>query len=111
MPWYPGQVAIGQKVFGDVVGMSKGFWSQPPVITTPGTPASSPGTVTNNTGFDVMVYMSAATGIGKIVVNGGTIGTGGTVTAANIPTDFYLASGQTAVLTYTGLPSWTWLAV
>lgn len=111
MPWYPGQVAVGQKVEGAVFGMARGFWSQPPVVVSPGT-VPSPGTVTNTTGFDCMVYASSTTGIGKIVVNnGGTVGTGGSVTAANIPVSVYVPAGQTITTTYTGTLTWTWLAV
>src|SRR5271155_4603711 len=102
MPWYPGQVAIGQRVEAAVFGMAKGFWSEPPVVTNLGTVLTG-GTVTNSTGFDCMVYMSATTGIGKIVFNsGGTIGLGGTVSGANIITPVYVPAGWTLTPTYTG---------
>ena len=85
---FPGQARIGQKVipeptiFVQPVVMQGGMATQVngatlPVITAPGTVASL-GTVTNTTGFDAMVYMSASTGISKVVYVGvaaGTIGT------------------------------------
>lgn len=109
--WYPGQVAVGQKVEASVFGMARGFWSQPPVVTTPGTVLTG-GTITNTTGFDCMVYMSATTGIGKIVVNGnGTVSTGATASASGAPIGIYLPVNQTIVPTYTGTLTWTWLAV
>lgn len=111
MPWYPGQVAIGQKVFGDVVGLAKGVWTQPPVVTAPGT-VPSPGTVTNSTGFDCMVYASATTGIGKVLIGQGTVSTGSTVSASNATAGgFYVPAGQTITITYTGTLTWAWLAV
>jgi len=111
MPWYPGLNAQGQKVEAGIFGMAKGFWSQPPTVVSPGTVLTTQ-TVTNSTGFDCMAYMSSTTGIGKIIVNsGGTIGLGGTVTAANIVIPVYVPSGQTLTLTYTGTLTWTWLAV
>lgn len=110
MPWYPGQVAVGQKVFADPVLMARGFASQPPVVTTPGT-ATSGGTVTNSTGFDVMVY-AATSGIGgtisSVSINGGTItAIGGSVAAGA----YYLPAGQTISITATGTLAWKWLAV
>lgn len=116
MPWYPGQVQIGSKVFAEPVIFAsgnppvfqRGIVTIPQVITTPAT-VPSPGTVTNNTGYDVMVYASSTTGISKAVIQpGGTIA--GTV-AATTTADFYLAAGAALVLTYTGTLTWLWLAI
>lgn len=110
--WYPGQVAIGQKVFAEPVGLTKGFWSQPPTVTNLGTPVASGSAVTNSTGFDCMVYMSATTGIGKVLIGAGTASTGSTVSASNATAGgFYVPAGQTITPTYTGTFTWTWLAV
>ena len=106
MPWYPGQNAQGQKVFGDIVGLARGVWTQPPAITTPGTVAS-PGTVTNSTGYDVIVYGSA-TAVTAVKLNNVTLP--GTFAAGQM-FDFYLPAGQTIALTYTGTLAWSWLAV
>jgi hypothetical protein len=110
--WYPGQNAQGQKVEASVFGMARGFWSQPPTITTPGTPVASGSAVANSTGLDCMVYMSSTTGIGKILVGAGTISTGSTVSASNaMAGGIYVPAGQTITVTYTGTFTWTWLAV
>jgi hypothetical protein len=106
--WYPGQVAVGQKVESAIFGMAKGFWSQPPAITTPGTPASSPGTVVNTTGFDCMVYLMT-TGTVTAVSIGGVSLPGSAL--PNQTTDYYVPAGQTMIMTYGGTLTWKWLAV
>ena len=81
-----------------------------PAITQPGTVASA-GTVTNSTGYDCMCYLSATTGIQKIVypgVAGGTIA--GTTPAAQT-TDLYVPNNQGIAVTYTGTLTWTWIPV
>lgn len=109
--WYPGQVAVGQKVEAAVFGMAKGFWSQPPTVTNVGT-APSGTAVANTTGFDCMVYMSSSTGIGKVLIGAGTASTGNTVSASNaMAGGFYVPAGQTITPTYSGAFTWTWLAV
>lgn len=123
--WQPGVAAVGQKVFqtptaftqpvvfqGGVATQVRG--SSLPFITAPGTVASA-GTVTNTTGFDAMVYMSATTGISKVVfvgVPGGTIAAteGGTVAPAT-PLPVYWPNNQGVAVTYAGSLSWTWLAI
>lgn len=108
--WYPGLNAQGLKPFGEVVGLARGFWSQPPAVTTPGTTASGTA-VANSTGFDVMVYASATTGITRAVVNGtGTVTAGGSIVPAGVMAA-YLPAQQTIAITYTGTLTWTWLAV
>jgi hypothetical protein len=109
MPWYPGQVNIGQKVEAAVFGMAKGFWSQPPVVANLGTVLTG-GTVTNSTGFDCMVYMSSTTGISKVVFNSGSTVSAGTVGPAQV-LPVYVPAGYTLTPTYTGTLTWTWLAV
>jgi hypothetical protein len=111
MPWYPGQVAVGQKVEASVFGMARGFWSQPPVVVQPGTAASGSATV-NSTGFDCMVYPSATTTLTKIVVNSsGTIAGASLGTAGAFGPPVYLPAGQTIAITYTGTLTWFWQAV
>ena len=110
MPWYPGQVAVGQKVFNEPVMLARGFASQPPTVTTPGT-VTSGGTVTNSTGFDCMVY-AACSGAGgtlsAVSINGGTVtAVGGSVATGT----FYLPAGATISITATGTLAWKWLAV
>jgi hypothetical protein len=119
--WSPGQNPPGvhvepvPTVFTQPVVFQKGFatgvnGSSAPVITAPGTVASA-GTVTNSTGFDCMVYLSATTGIQKIVypgVSGGTVA--GTTPAAQT-TDLYVANNQPIAVTYTGTLTWTWIPV
>jgi hypothetical protein len=131
--WYPGQVALGSKVFADpaifaqavtvqgtlttsgafvassTLTASKGIATGPvPVVTSPGT--NGPGTaVTNSTGYDCMVYASATTGISKAVISpGGTVA--GTTPALNT-VDYYVPSGASLNLTYTGTLTWLWLAI
>lgn len=109
MPWYPGQNAQGQKVEASVFGMARGFWSQPPVVTSPGTTASG-SAVVNSTGFDCMVYASAATTLSKIVINnGGTVP--GTAAAGAFAPPVYVPAGQSIAITYTGTLTWFWQAV
>ena len=119
--WFPGDAATGAKVtntpqiFAQPVVFQKGFatgvnGATPPAITAPGTVASA-GTVSNGTGYDCMVYMSATTGIQKIVfvgVAGGTIA--GTTPAAQT-TDLYVPNNAQIAVTYTGTLTWTWLAI
>jgi hypothetical protein len=123
--WYPGQAAVGidvhngSDVFTGPVTFQGGIATQVngatiPYITAPGTVASA-GTVTNSTGFDAMVYMSATTGISKVVfsgVPGGTIaaGAGGTESALGV-FPVYWPNNQGVAVTYTGTLTWTWLAI
>jgi hypothetical protein len=119
--WSPGQVIPGAsvepapKVFAQPVVFQKGFatgvtGSSPPVITTPGTVASA-GTVTNSTGFDCMVYLSATTGIQKIVYPGLAGGTVAGTTPAAQTAGLYVANNQPVAVTYTGTLTWTWIPV
>jgi hypothetical protein len=78
-----------------------------PNVATPAVTAS-PMTVTNTTGVDVNVYLSAVTSVGPVVVNGGTIP--GTA-AAGTTTDYYLPAGQAIKITYSGTLSMLWQAV
>jgi hypothetical protein len=107
--WYPGQVAVGQKVFAEVIGMTRGFWSQPPAITNVGTVLTG-GTVTNSTGYDCMVYMSSTTGISKVVFNNGSTVSAGTVAPAQV-LPVYVPAGYSLTPSYSGTLTWTWLAV
>jgi hypothetical protein len=123
--WYPGVAAVGQHVnvaptiFTQPVVMQGGMATQVsgaslPVVTAPGT--AGPGTaVTNNTGFDCMVYMSATTGISKVVFSGipaGTIGVGAGGTESALGAfPVYWPNNQGVAVTYTGSLSWTWLAI
>lgn len=79
-----------------------GFASTPPAtVTTPGVP----GTTTpqaNNTGLDVMVYITGGT-VTVIAIGSNTTG----LTSGS----FYLASGQSITLTYSSAPSWKWVPV
>jgi hypothetical protein len=91
--------------------MARGFWSSPPTVVAPGTTGSGTA-VANSTGFDCMVYLSATTGIGKILVGLGTVSLGSTVSASNAMTGgIYVPAGQTITPTYTGTLTWAWLAV
>lgn len=119
--WYPGQVLAGGKVvaeptaFTQPVVFQAGIATQVsgaalPQITAPGTVASA-GTVTNNTGFDAMVYLSSTTGIQKIVFVGVAGGTIAGTTPASQTTDLYWPNNAAVAVTYTGTLSWTWLAI
>ena len=119
--WSPGVAAVGQKVnslpeiFTQPVAFQDGLatgliGASPPAVATPGTVASA-GTVTNLTGFDVMAYISATTGIQKIAfpgVTGGTIA-GTTPAAQTIPV--YVPNNSQIAVTYTGTLTWLWLAI
>jgi hypothetical protein len=123
--WSPGDAAVGAKVtstpqiFSRPVIMQQGLatginGASPPLVTAPGT--AGPGTaVTNNTGYDCMVYMSATTGISKVVVSGvpgGTIGAGAGGTAPALVTlPVYWPNNTAMAVTYTGTLTWTWLAI
>lgn len=117
--WYPGQAAVGQKVFpeptifGQTPSFNKSINTGPtPVISTPST-VPSPGTVTNTTGYDCMVYASATTGIGSVKFTpGGSVSPGASVSAsALVAGGFYVPAGSGIALTYTGTLTWLWLAV
>ena len=80
-----------------------------PAFVTPAMPASS-ATVVNNTGSDVMVYISAGlAAITGIAINGTTIN-GLTITASTLGHPIRLSVGSSITLTYTGSPSWQWIA-
>ena len=73
-----------------------------PAVTTPGVPAASTP-VTNNTGYDVMVYVTGGAGV-NVSVNGTATGlaSGG----------FYVnADGTISLGAYTTAPTWQWVAV
>jgi hypothetical protein len=119
--WVPSQTQPGVHVINQPVVVTgqmqkqNGVRSFSPTVTAPGTVASL-GTVANNTGYDCLVYATATTGIGKVVVltyngaNTGTLASLGTVSsAATLPV---LVPGPGAiVVTYTGTLSWVWQPV
>lgn len=116
--WYPGLNAQGYKpfpepaLFQQTPSFQKGIsTATPPTITQPGT--AGPGTaVTNTTGYDCMVYMSATVGFGGVSLN-----PGGTVTAGTVPLlttiGVYVPNGSAITVNYvnTGALTWHWLAV
>jgi hypothetical protein len=110
--WYPGDLAVGSKVFSEPVvhaGLAvfqKGQYSIPPGVTTPGTVATG-GTVSNSLGLDVIVYASATTGIQSAKV--GTVSIPGSVNSGNTA-DYFVPGNSSITLTYSGTLSWTWLA-
>jgi len=120
--WFPGDAAVGSEVhsvpqiFSRPVVMQQGMatgvnGAVPPSVTAPGTVASA-GTVTNGTGYDCMVYLSATTGIQKIVYP--QYGAGGTIagtTPAAQTSDIYVPNNVQIAVTYTGTLTWTWLAI
>jgi hypothetical protein len=115
--WFPGQVAVGGRVFNNNVIINgqtilqKGLASYPPSVTTPGTVASA-GTVYNTTGYDCMVYASATTSISKVVTSAGTLSTGSGASGANLMIGgMYVPANQWISLTYTGTLTWFWAAV
>jgi hypothetical protein len=80
------------------------------VIVPPAFPTPTAGAVTNNTGYDVMVYITAGSnpiliGIDGVMLNGVTIPSG--ATGAPIR----LAANQNITLTYSsgGAPTWQWV--
>ena len=115
--------AVGQNIQGYdikqnqvVVGSAQfqgGQYSFLPAITAPGTVASG-GTVSNSTGMDCMVYLSATSGIGAVKLlsyngaNATSYSVGGTVTgAATLPV---IVTGPGAIaVTYTGTLTWVWV--
>lgn len=115
-----GDLYIGSKVFTQPVvhentvafhknatfrqGIATGsaLGGQPPAVATPAVPAAS-ANLANNTGYDVMVYVSGGTAV-AVSVNGAATGlaAGG----------FYLPAGGTISLgAYTAAPTWLWQAV
>lgn len=114
----PGQNYQGSKYFpepvvlGNTANFTKGLatgglGASPPVVTTPSTVPSA-GTVTNTTGYDVVVYAAATGGISAAVVAGGTVPG---VVANSASADYYLAAASAITLTYGGTLTWKWLAV
>lgn len=110
--WYPGQVAVGSKVFNEpvvhaqVATFQKGTYSIPPGVTSPGTVATG-GTVSNSLGLDAIVYASATTGIQAAKV--GTVSIPGSVNSGNAA-QFFVPGNSSITLTYTGALTWTWQA-
>lgn len=106
---YEGSQAIPEPViFENTVTHQKGIATgsvmggQPPAVTTPAVPASATA-ITNTTGYDVMVYVSAGT-VTVVAVNG-------TTTGLTTPASVYLPANGTIAITYTAAPTWVWLAV
>lgn len=101
--YFPEPVVFGGSVIheeGIATGSAAG--GQPPSVTTPAVPAAST-TITNGTGYDVMVYVSGGTAV-AVSVNGVATGL-----AAG---SFYLpAYGSINLGAYTAAPTWHWLAV
>jgi hypothetical protein len=85
----------------------KGVATIPPFVATPGTVATL-GTVTNSLGFNVVVYASAVSGIQAAKV--GTYSVPGSTIAGDTAT-YYVASGNSITLTYTGNLTWLWQAI
>ncbi|HUE44028.1 MAG TPA: right-handed parallel beta-helix repeat-containing protein [Candidatus Sulfotelmatobacter sp.] len=80
------------------------------VIQTPPFPAPTAGAFTNDTGYDVMVYITAGTMPISIAINGVTLN-GVTIGAGGAGSPIRLAANQNITLSYTagGAPSWQWV--
>lgn len=75
----------------------------------PGVPAST-GSVTNNTGTDCVVYITAGSGVtvSAILIGGSAAGPQAIAASTTAP-GISLPAGQTISLTYAGgTPTWTW---
>lgn len=79
-------------------------------IQTPPFPAPTAGAFTNDTGYDVMVYITAGTTPISIAINGVTL-KGVTIVAGRAGSPIRLAANQNITLSYTagGAPSWQWV--
>jgi hypothetical protein len=76
-------------------------------VVTPGTVATL-GTVANTLGYNVAVYASATSGIQAAKL--GTYSVPGSTVAGDTAT-YYLYSGNSITLTYTGTLTWLWQAI
>ncbi len=79
-------------------------------INAPAFPSPTAGAITNNTGDDVMVYITAGTNPISIAINGITL-TGVTIPAGAAGAPIHLSANQNITLSYTagGTPTWQWL--
>ena len=79
-------------------------------INTPAFPSPTAGATTNNTGDDVMVYITAGAKPISIAINGVTL-TGVTVPAGAAGAPIRLSANQNITLSYTagGAPAWQWI--
>lgn len=73
------------------------------VLTQPSVPPTSGANTTNNTGYDVAVYVTGS-GVTKIKVNGNQVLDGA-------PATVYLRAGDTIAVAWSTLPTWIWQAV
>jgi hypothetical protein len=80
------------------------------VIQPPPFPAPSAGAITNNTGYDVTIYITAGTAPVSIAINGAPL-VGVTIPAKAAGSPIRLAANQNITLTYTagGTPAWQWV--
>jgi len=78
-------------------------------IITPNLPASGVP-VTNATGRDVTVFLTAGLAAITAIAINAVVVTGLTVGAGLLGPPIRLAAGSTIALTYTGSPSWQWVA-
>jgi Right handed beta helix region len=80
------------------------------VIQTPPFPAPTAGAFTNDTGYDVMVYITAGTTPISIAINGVTLN-GVTIGVGHSGSPIRLAANQNITLSYTagGTPAWQWV--
>jgi hypothetical protein len=80
------------------------------VIQTPPFPAPAAGAFTNDSGYDVTIYITAGTAPISIAINGVPLA-GVTVPAGQGGSPVRLAANQNITLTYTagGAPSWQWV--
>ena len=81
--------------FSDNLGLAS------PNVTTPSFPASGTA-VANNTGVDVMAYVTGGT-ITNVIVSLQTIGA--------VPGPYYIPATRGITFTYTGSPSWNWSGI
>lgn len=127
--WFPGDSAVGSKVFGSpvifsqgttfqqaasfqgsisvagVVNLQAGQYSTQGQSASPGTVATG-GTVSNGLGYDAVVYASSTTGISATKVGTTTI----PGSALSGETATYLVPGNSTItISYTGTLSWVWL--
>jgi Pectate lyase superfamily protein len=72
-------------------------------VTQPSVPPTSGANTTNNTGYDVAVYVTGS-GVTKVKVNG-------TQVLDGAPATVYLRAGDTIAVAWSTLPTWIWQAV